>query len=85
MRADLDLDTCDIPESSWPSVDVFIVTYTEPPYILEATLVAAVTMDYPLHLLTVHVLVCDPLTLPACVSAVFWNAQLVSNAPYVLS
>lgn len=67
VRANLHMEMGDMPKSAWPSVDVFIVTYTEPLYILEATLTAAVTMDYPAHLLTVHVLVRAPLGLATCV------------------
>jgi cellulose synthase (UDP-forming) len=32
---------------SWPTVDIFIPTYNEPPEIIEATLLAALQIDYP--------------------------------------
>jgi cellulose synthase (UDP-forming) len=57
IREDLDLVESGIPRDMWPTVDVFIVTYTEPREVVEGTLIAAVNLDYPEHLLTVHLLV----------------------------
>ena len=39
-----------------PTVDVYIATYNEPAEILDATIRAALALDYPLHLLKVWVL-----------------------------
>ncbi len=40
----------------WPPVDVLIPTYDEPLEVVKTTLVAAVSMDYPPHLLNVYLL-----------------------------
>lgn len=40
----------------WPTVDVFIPTYNEPPAVLHATVVAATQMDYPSEKLNVYIL-----------------------------
>jgi cellulose synthase (UDP-forming) len=44
-------------EASWPSVDIFIPTYNEPPEIIEATLLAAKQIDYPAE--KFRVFLCD--------------------------
>ena len=44
-------------DEDFPKVDVFIVTYSEPVEVVEATVIAALNMDYPGDKLTV--LVCD--------------------------
>ncbi|MDZ8187429.1 MAG: glycosyltransferase [Nostoc sp. ChiSLP02] len=45
-----------IPKSDWPTVDVFITCYNEPPEIVEETAKAALAMDYPPTKLRVYVL-----------------------------
>ncbi|MEH2239324.1 glycosyltransferase [Nostoc sp.] len=45
-----------IPRSDWPTVDVFVTCYNEPPEIVEETVKAALTMDYPPTKLQVYVL-----------------------------
>ncbi len=40
----------------WPTVDILIPTYEEPPEIVKTTLVAATALDYPSHLLNVYLL-----------------------------
>ncbi|MEH2421210.1 MAG: glycosyltransferase family 2 protein [Nostoc sp.] len=45
-----------IPRSDWPTVDVFVTCYNEPPEIVEETAKAALTMDYPPTKLRVYVL-----------------------------
>lgn len=42
--------------SEWPTVDVFVTCYNEPPKIVEETAKAALTMDYPPTKLQVYVL-----------------------------
>ncbi|WP_264667228.1 UDP-forming cellulose synthase catalytic subunit [Azospirillum fermentarium] len=41
---------------TWPSVDVFVPSYNEDPELLETTLAAAVSIDYPRDKLTVYLL-----------------------------
>ena len=43
-------------KSNYPTCDVFIPCYSEPPEIVEATLCAALRLDWPGHKLVVHVL-----------------------------
>ncbi|MEH1952612.1 glycosyltransferase [Nostoc sp.] len=45
-----------IPKSDWPTVDVFVTCYNEPPEIVEETAKAALAMDYPPIKLRVYVL-----------------------------
>ncbi|WP_445633029.1 Cellulose synthase [Nostoc sp. DSM 114161] len=52
----LDQMTPSIPRSDWPTVDVFITCYNEPPEIVEETAKAALAMDYPPTKLRVYVL-----------------------------
>jgi len=52
----LDQMTPSIPRSDWPTVDVFITCYNEPPEIVEETAKAALAMDYPPIKLRVYVL-----------------------------
>jgi cellulose synthase (UDP-forming) len=52
----LDQMTPAIPKSDWPTVDVFITCYNEPPEIVEETAKAALAMDYPPTKLRVYVL-----------------------------
>ncbi|ALF56390.1 cellulose synthase [Nostoc piscinale CENA21] len=43
-------------QSEWPTVDVFITCYNEPPEIVEQTATAALAIDYPANKLHVYVL-----------------------------
>ena len=52
----LDQMTPSIPRSDWPSVDIFITCYNEPPEIVEQTSKAALAMDYPPAKLHIYVL-----------------------------
>ncbi|MDM9584433.1 glycosyltransferase [Nostoc sp. GT001] len=52
----LDQMTPPIPRADWPTVDVFITCYNEPPEIVEETAKAALAMDYPPIKLRVYVL-----------------------------
>ncbi len=52
----LDQMTPPIPRSDWPTVDVFVTCYNEPPKIVEETAKAALAMDYPPIKLRVFVL-----------------------------
>ncbi|BAY38431.1 cellulose synthase catalytic subunit [Nostoc sp. NIES-2111] len=52
----LDQMTPPLPKSDWPSVDVFITCYNEPPEIVEQTAQAALAIDYPPSKLRVYVL-----------------------------
>ncbi|MBC6429824.1 glycosyltransferase [Nostoc sp. HG1] len=52
----LDQMTPPIPRSDWPTVDVFVTCYNEPPEIVEETAKAALTMDYPPTKLYVYIL-----------------------------
>jgi cellulose synthase (UDP-forming) len=52
----LDQLTPSIPRSQWPTVDVFVTCYSEPPEMVEETARAALAMDYPLTKLRVYVL-----------------------------
>ncbi|MEH2196134.1 MAG: glycosyltransferase [Nostoc sp.] len=45
-----------LPRSDWPTVDVFVTCYNEPPEIVEETVKAALAMDYPPIKLRVYVL-----------------------------
>ncbi|MCC5632274.1 glycosyltransferase [Nostoc sphaeroides] len=45
-----------IPRSDWPTVDVFVTCYNEPPEIVEETAKAALAIDYPPTKLCVYVL-----------------------------
>ncbi|WP_448265951.1 glycosyltransferase [Nostoc sp. DSM 114159] len=52
----LDQMTPPIPKADWPTVDVFVTCYNEPPEIVEETAKAALAMDYPPIKLRVYVL-----------------------------
>jgi len=52
----LDQMTPPILKSDWPTVDVFVTCYNEPPEIVEETAKAALAMDYPVTKLRVYVL-----------------------------
>ncbi|QLE41845.1 glycosyltransferase [Nostoc sp. C052] len=52
----LDQMTPPIPRVDWPTVDVFVTCYNEPPEIVEETAKAALAMDYPPIKLRVYVL-----------------------------
>ena len=52
----LDQLTPSLPRSDWPSVDVFVTCYNEPPEIVEETAKAALAIDYPPTKLRVYVL-----------------------------
>jgi cellulose synthase (UDP-forming) len=52
----LDQMTPPIPRSDWPTVDVFVTCYNEPPEIVEKTTKAALAMDYPPTKLRVYIL-----------------------------
>ncbi|MEH2358327.1 glycosyltransferase [Nostoc sp.] len=52
----LDQMTPYLPRSDWPTVDVFITCYNEPPEIVEETAKAALAMNYPPTKLRVYVL-----------------------------
>ncbi|MBE9001737.1 glycosyltransferase [Nostoc sp. LEGE 12447] len=52
----LDQMTPPLPRSEWPTVDVFVTCYNEPPEIVEETAKAALKMDYPPTKLRVYVL-----------------------------
>jgi cellulose synthase (UDP-forming) len=52
----IDQMTPPLPQSDWPSVDVFITCYNEPPEIVEQTAQAALAIDYPPNKLRVYVL-----------------------------
>ncbi|MEH1913054.1 glycosyltransferase [Nostoc sp.] len=52
----LDQMTPPIPRADWPTVDVFVTCYNEPPEIVEETAKAALVMDYPPIKLRVYVL-----------------------------
>ncbi|OYE03232.1 glycosyltransferase [Nostoc sp. 'Peltigera membranacea cyanobiont' 232] len=52
----LDQMTPPLPRSDWPTVDVFVTCYNEPPEIVEETVKAALAMDYPPIKLRVYVL-----------------------------
>ncbi|MEH2211455.1 glycosyltransferase [Nostoc sp.] len=52
----LDQMTPPIPRADWPTVDVFVTCYNEPPEIVEKTAKAALAMDYPPIKLRVYVL-----------------------------
>ncbi|GAX35879.1 glycosyltransferase family 2 protein [Nodularia sp. NIES-3585] len=52
----LDKLTPSIPISDWPTVDVFVTCYNEPPEIVEATARSALAMDYPTIKLRVYIL-----------------------------
>lgn len=52
----LDKLTPPILTSDWPSVDVFVTCYNEPPDIVETTAKAALAMDYPTIKLRVYIL-----------------------------
>ncbi|MEH2284554.1 MAG: glycosyltransferase [Nostoc sp.] len=52
----LDQMTPPIPRSDWPTVDVFVTCYNEPPEIVEETAKAALAIDYPPIKLRVYVL-----------------------------
>ncbi|MBD2525306.1 glycosyltransferase [Nostoc sp. FACHB-133] len=52
----LDQMTPPLPRSEWPTVDVFVTCYNEPPEIVEETAKAALAMDYPPTKLRVYVL-----------------------------
>ncbi|MBW4575957.1 MAG: glycosyltransferase [Aphanothece sp. CMT-3BRIN-NPC111] len=45
-----------MPPSQWPTVDVFVTCYSEPPEMVEETARAALAMDYPVTKLRVYVL-----------------------------
>ncbi len=45
-----------LPKLDWPTVDVFVTCYNEPPEIVEETAKAALAMDYPPRKLRVYVL-----------------------------
>ncbi|MDZ8070841.1 MAG: glycosyltransferase [Nostoc sp. DedQUE08] len=52
----LDQMTPPIPRADWPTVDVFVTCYNEPPEIVEKTAKAALAIDYPPIKLRVYVL-----------------------------
>jgi len=52
----LDQLTPPLPRSDWPTVDVFVTCYNEPPEIVEKTAKAALAMNYPPTKLRVYVL-----------------------------
>lgn len=52
----LDKLTPPLPSSDWPTVDVFVTCYNEPPEMVEATARAALAIDYPATKLRVYVL-----------------------------
>ncbi|MBD6618093.1 glycosyltransferase [Komarekiella sp. 'clone 1'] len=52
----IDQMTPPLPRSEWPTVDVFVTCYNEPPEIVEQTAQAALAMDYPPTKLRVYVL-----------------------------
>ncbi|HYW21663.1 MAG TPA: glycosyltransferase [Nodularia sp. (in: cyanobacteria)] len=52
----LDQLSPNIPTSDWPTVDVFVTCYNEPPEIVEATARNALAMDYPTIKLHVYIL-----------------------------
>jgi cellulose synthase (UDP-forming) len=52
----LDQLTPALPKAEWPTVDVFITCYNEPPEIVEQTAQAALAIDYPATKLRVYVL-----------------------------
>jgi cellulose synthase (UDP-forming) len=52
----LDQMTPPIPRSDWPTLDVFVTCYNEPPEIVEKTVKAALAMDYPPIKLRVYLL-----------------------------
>ncbi|MEH2380277.1 MAG: glycosyltransferase [Nostoc sp.] len=52
----LDQMTPHLPSSDWPTVDVFVTCYNEPPEIVEETAKAALAMNYPPTKLRVYVL-----------------------------
>ncbi|MBD2448650.1 glycosyltransferase [Nostoc sp. FACHB-152] len=52
----LDQLTPALPKTDWPTVDVFITCYNEPPEIVEKTAQAALAIDYPATKLRVYVL-----------------------------
>ncbi|MEH2357920.1 glycosyltransferase [Nostoc sp.] len=52
----LDQMTPPLPRADWPTVDVFVTCYNEPPEIVEETAKAALAMDYPPIKLRVYVL-----------------------------
>jgi cellulose synthase (UDP-forming) len=45
-----------LPQSEWPTVDVFVTCYSEPPEMVEATARAALAIDYPATRLRVYIL-----------------------------
>jgi len=45
-----------LPPEKWPTVDVFVTCYNEPPEIVEETMKAALAIDYPVTKLRVYVL-----------------------------
>lgn len=52
----LDQLTPSLPRKDWPTVDVFVTCYSEPPEMVEETARAALAMDYPATKLRVYVL-----------------------------
>ncbi|MEH2412597.1 glycosyltransferase family 2 protein [Nostoc sp.] len=52
----IDQMTPPLPKSDWPTVDVFVTCYNEPPEIVEETAKAALAMNYPPTKLRVYVL-----------------------------
>ncbi len=52
----LDKLTPSLPTSDWPTVDVFVTCYNEPPEIVEATAREALAMDYPAIKLRVYII-----------------------------
>lgn len=52
----LDRMTPPMPRSDWPTVDVFVTCYNEPPEIVEQTTRSALAMDYPVTKLRVYIL-----------------------------
>jgi cellulose synthase (UDP-forming) len=54
----LERDPVPLPDdrSSWPTVDIFIPTYTEDPEIVRLTALAATQIDYPKDKLRIHIL-----------------------------
>ena len=52
----IDQLTPPMPPSKWPTVDIFITCYSEPPEMVEETTRAALAMDYPASKLRVYIL-----------------------------
>lgn len=55
-REERDMYTMDIPEEQWPSIDIFVVTYSESVTIVKQTVCAALNLQWPVSKLTVHIM-----------------------------